>query len=234
MILKYQDLIVQFFTMLSGFVVTGLGFYKVYASTRAKELNEIKRAIVEEKPSARLTKSIFFMKDKTERIKQHLESTRHYLKADQVWLGLFHNGQYTVGGEHLIKITSLYEVPFNGYVDKDGIKFSTNELINNVPLLHMGEWIDKNINDNWYIRGVEDISSPMLKESFTEWGLKCNVNVIIYSDEAQKLPIGVVGVNWVEDDFDLLEFLEVATPKKAVQKLREMLVGLKSLLVSDK
>ncbi len=220
--------------MLSGFVVTMLGFYKVYSTSRAKELKELKRVIVEEKPVAKLTKSIFFMKDKTELIKQHLESTRHYLKADQVWLGLFHNGQYMVGGEHLIKLTSLYEVPFNGYISKDGLKFSTNDLLNNVPLLHMGEWIDKNINDDWHIQSVDDISSPMLKESFLEWGLKSNVNVIIYADDLKKMPIGVVGINWIEGDLDLLDFLEVTTPKKAIQKLREMLVGLKSLLVSDK
>ena len=233
MILKYQDLILQFFTMVSGVVVTGLGFYKVYSNGRAKELKELKRIIKEETPSAKLTKNIFSMKDKTERIKHHLESTRHYLKADQIWLGLFHNGQYTIGHEHLVKITSLYEVPDGGYVHKNGERFSTNELIDNVPILHLGEWIDENINDNWYVIDVDDIASPLLKESFLDWGLKGGVNVILYADDDKKLPIGVVGINWVQDSFDLLEFLGVSTTKKGVEKLRGMLGGLTNLLKPD-
>ena len=230
MILKYQDLIIQFFTMVTGIVVAGLGFYKIHSNSRKKELKELKRFMVEDTPSAKLTKNIFSMKDTTERIKEHLESTRHHLQADQIWLGLFHNGQYTVGGEHLIKLTSLYEIPEGGYVHRNGQKFSTNELIDNVPLLHMGDWIGENLNDNWYVRDVNDISSPLLKESFLDWGLKGGVNVMIYADSDKKLPIGVIGINWVQDSFDLLEFLDVNTTRKAVEKLREMFEGLTSLL----
>lgn len=230
MILKYQDLIMQFFTMVSGIIVTGLGFYKIYSNRRVKEFKDLKRFMVEDTPSAKLTKNIFAMKDTTDRIKTHLEATRHHLKADQIWLGLFHNGQYTIGGEHLIKLTSLYEIPDGGYIHKNGQKFSTNEIIDGVPLLHMGDWIDENLNDNWYVKDAGDISSPILKESFLDWGLKGGVNVMIYADDDKKLPIGVLGINWVEDSFDLLEFLDVKTTRKAVEKLREMSEGLTSLL----
>ena len=129
-----------------------------------------------------------------------------------------------------MKLTSLYEIPEGGYVHRNGQKFSTNELIDGVPLLHMGEWIGENLNDNWYVRDVDDISSPLLKESFLDWGLKGGVNVMIYADNDKKLPIGVVGINWVQDSFDLLEFLDVNTTRKAVEKLRGMFDGLTSLL----
>jgi len=234
MILKYQDLIAQLLTMVSGIAVTGLGFYKIYSSRRTKEFKELKRFIAEDTPSSKFTRNIFAIRDTTERIKSDLDATKHHLKADQIWLGLFHNGQYTVGGEHLIKLTSLYELPDGGYIHRNGQKFSTNELINNVPVLHMGNWIYENLNDNWYVRDVDEISSPILKESFLDWGLTGGVNVIIYADDDKKLPIGVIGINWVEDSFDLLEFLDVNTNREAVEKLREMFKGLTSLLKPNK
>lgn len=225
------DVIEGIIVSLTGFGAMLIAGYKYYSSSRKKDIEEIREIVKTESSTAKLTKTILEMKSTSDLIMDHLESLQKHLSSDLIWLGLFHNGQYTIGGEHLVKLSSLYEIPRGGYIKKDNTKLSTMDIVDNIPLLHMGEWITENLNDNWYVKNVDDIDSPILKESFLSWRLKSGVNVIIYEDDTKTTPIGVVGICWVENNFDLLEFLGVTTTRGAVVKLRKMLKGLTSLVV---
>jgi len=205
---------------------------KKYFDTKLEEHElRVKKHVSQAVDKANIATTILNVKDKNEKVKAHLGALMSHLKSDQIWLGLFHNGQYVTGGEHLIKLTSLYELPEGGFTTPKGNRVSTNRLIDNVPLLHMGEWIDKNLNDEWIVEDVEDIESPLLKESFLEWELKQGVNVILYADgDEQKQPIGVVGLNWINEKYNLKEALNVKSNREVIQKIRDMSESLTFIL----
>jgi hypothetical protein len=206
---------------------------KKYLDKKLEEHEErVKTHISKTADKANIATSIIGVRDKNKNVKEHLGALMSYVKADQIWLGLFHNGQYTIGGEHLIKLTSLYELPEGGFTTSEGLRVSTNRLIDGLPLLHMGEWTQKNLDDEWFVRSVDDIESPLLKESFKEWELKQGVNVILYADEENTQPIAVIGLNWISEAFDIHKTLNVKTDKDAIRKLREMSSSLTYVIVN--
>lgn len=223
------EVLKQISITVTGIAAAWAVYYKVnfekkkYFDEKLSEQEErLKKHVSKAVDKANIATTIINVKDKNEKVKAHLSALMSLLKCDQVWLGLFHNGQYVTGGEHLVKLTSLYELPEGGFTTREGLRVSTNALIDNVPLLHMGEWIAKNLEDDWHIQSVEDVLSPLLKESFLEWELLQGLNVILYGDEEQNQPIAVLGFNWILTEYDVIKSLNVKNSREAIKKIRRM------------
>ncbi len=150
-------------TLITGLLGSGgILFYLVknYVDKRAvKTVDTIKEHVSKEVNSTAFAYDIVSMDNKKQQIERFLDALCMRFNAQSAWIGLFHNGELGSNGDHLIKVTAVYEWPEHGLKNSTQNHLSVKDIVKHVNVLQMGNWIGKLLKDEWYCNsstGIDD------------------------------------------------------------------------------
>ena len=209
--------------VVAGFLFGGNGLLiylgkKVIDKKLGQQSEDLKMHVTDKLKETAFGYDIISADDKRRQIMNFLISLNSDLGAGYSWIGLFHNGEIGSDGDHMVKLTAVYESPDDGaYVN--GSRFSVKSLINKTYILHMGDFIERLRNDSWYVNDAADLSNPVFKQAFIEWGVKENVCFLLKQPDGTI--VGAVGINWFREGPSLVERLGARNETDAIHKLQE-------------